>query len=170
MKKIVFAIAILIAFAACSKQEKFASADDMVDQALKEIKLITAEELHGLMNGEEIYTLVDVRQPEEHYPGYIPGSVNIPRGSLEFNVSDSTYWEGVGLYMPLPDEKIVVYDQKGKRGILAAQTLQKLGYTNVFALKEGWKKWELTYPDIFEKSLEKLGGGGHEAPKSGGGC
>lgn len=167
---VLFALAILFTLAACSKQEKFASADEMVEKALTEVKLITADELHELMNGEEIYTLIDVRQPEEHYYGYIPGSINIPRGSLEFNIADSTFWENVGLYMPLPEEKIVVYDQKGKRGILAAQTLQKLGYQNILTLKEGYKRWELTYPDIYEKSLEKLGGGNHEAPKSGGGC
>lgn len=170
MKKIVFAIAVVFALASCSKQEKFSSADAMVDQALKEIKLITAEELEALMNSEEVYTLIDVRQAEEHYLGYIPGSVNIPRGSLEFNIGDSTYWEKVGLYMPLPEEQVIVYDQKGKRGILAAQTLQKLGYTNIFALKDGYKKWELTFPDLYEKNLEMLGGGSHDAPKSGGGC
>ncbi|MDY0102101.1 MAG: rhodanese-like domain-containing protein [Lentimicrobium sp.] len=170
MKKLAFAFTVIFALAACSKQEKFSSADEMVNHALKEINLITAEELDALMNGEEIYTLIDVRQAEEHYYGYIPGSVNIPRGSIEFNVTDSTFWDGIGLYMPLPEEKIVVYDQKGKRGILAAQTLQQLGFTNVFALKEGWKKWELTYPDIYEKNLEKLNGGNHDAPKSGGGC
>jgi rhodanese-related sulfurtransferase len=170
MKKIAFAFAILFALTSCSKQEKYASADEMVNHALKEINLITAEELHALMNGEEIYTLIDVRQAEEHYYGYIPGSVNVPRGSIEFNVSDSTFWEGIGLYMPLPEEKIVVYDQKGKRGILAAKTLQQLGFTNVFALKDGWKKWELTFPDIYEKNLEKLKGGSHDAPAPGGGC
>ncbi|MEA5111733.1 hypothetical protein SDC9_17628 [bioreactor metagenome] len=170
MKQTVFALAIIFALAACSKQEKYASADEMVENALKEVKLITADELHELMNGEEVYTLIDVRQPEEHYPGFIPGSINIPRGSLEFNIADSVFWENVGLYMPLREEKIVVYDQKGKRGILAAQTLRKLGYLNVLALKEGWKRWELTYPDLYEKSLEKLGGGNHEAPKPGGGC
>lgn len=169
MKRLAMALAIVSILSACNKPEKYASADEMVAKAEKQVKMITAEELYKLMNSEEVYTLVDVRQPEENYPGYIPGSVNIPRGSLEFKVADSTFWEGVGLYMPLPAEKIIVYDQKGKRGILAALTLQQLGYTNVFALKEGWKKWELTYPDIFEKNLEKMNGG-HDTPKSGGGC
>jgi len=169
MKRIALALAIVTILAACTKQEKYASADEMVAKAEKQVKIITAEELYTLMNSGEVYTLVDVRQPDENYPGYIPGSVNIPRGSLEFNVADSTFWEGAGLYMPLPDERIVVYDQKGKRGILAALALQQLGYTKVYALKEGWKKWELTYPDIFEKNLEKMNGS-HEAPKSGGGC
>jgi len=170
MKKIVLAFTVLFTMAACSKQEKFASADEMVEKALQEVKLITSEELEALMNGEEIYTLIDVRQPEEHYPGFIPGSINIPRGSLEFNIADSAFWDNVGLYMPLPEEKIIVYDQKGKRGILAAKTLQMLGYSNIYALKDGYKKWELTFPDIYEKNLEKMNGGGHEAPKSGGGC
>ena len=107
MKKIVFAFAISILIAACNKPVKFSNADEMVNNAEKQVKLITAEELKGLMGGEEVYTLIDVRQPDEHYPGYIPGSVNIPRGSLEFKIADSTFWEGVGIYMPLPTEYII---------------------------------------------------------------
>jgi len=169
MKKIVFAFAIAILIAACNKTVKFTNVDEMVNNAEKQVKIISAEELKGLMGGEEVYTLIDVRQPDEHYPGYIPGSVNIPRGSLEFKITDSIFWESVGIYMPLPNEKIIVYDQKGKRGILAAQTLQQLGYTNVLTLKEGWKQWELTFPDVFEKNLEKMSGG-HDTPKPAGGC
>ncbi len=68
-----------------------------------------SDQLYELMNGEEIYTLIDVRQEIENYYGYIPGSVNIPRGSLEFNIGKGEYWDNIGLYMPEKEEIIVVY-------------------------------------------------------------
>ena len=171
MKNIVIAFMSLLLLASCSKHQEYQSVDEMVENALKTVQLITAEELHTLMNGdgEEVYTLIDVRQEIEHYYGFIPGSVNVARGSLEFNINDEAYWEHVGLYMPLKDEKIIVYCKKGQRGILAAETLTKLGYTKVYALEGGWKKWEITYPDLFDKDLSKLGGNS-SAPASSGGC
>ena len=131
----------------------------MVQEALKVVKLLSVKELKNLMESEEIYTLIDVRQKSEHYHGYIPGSVIIPRGSLEFMIENADFWEESGLYQPLKDEKIVVYCKKGNRCILAAESLTRLGYSEVYALQEGWKGWELTYPEDVEKNLEMLSGG-----------
>ncbi|MBN2805941.1 MAG: rhodanese-like domain-containing protein [Prolixibacteraceae bacterium] len=143
------------------------NADDLVAQAEKECVPISAEELASLMTGEEVYTLIDVRQELEHYYGYIPGSVILPRGSLEFNIGSESFWESEGLYMPLKDEIIVVYCKKGNRGTLAAHTLKHMGYSKVYYLKDGFKKWELTYPDQVEKNLNALGGA-HEEESTGG--
>ncbi len=172
MKKIsIIPLIFALMLVSCGKKQSYNSVDGMVNEALKTVKLITAEELDQLMNegGDEPYTLIDVRQEVEHYYGFIPGSVNIARGSLEFNIGEESYWDEIGLYMPEKDEKIIVYCKKGQRGILAAQTLGQLGYSNVYALEGGWKKWEITFPDIYEKALDKLGGGSASAA-SGGGC
>lgn len=171
MRNIIIAFFAALLLVSCGKKDAYNTVDDMVTNAMKTVKLITPEELNTLMNGggEEVYTLIDVRQEIEHYYGFIPGSVNIARGSLEFNIGDETWWEHVGLYMPQKEEKIILYCKKGQRGILAAETLSKLGYTNVYALEGGWKKWELTYPDVFEKDLSKLGGNS-SAPAPSGGC
>lgn len=161
---------ILIAFlllGSCNKNEQFVSPDDMVNKALKSVKLITAEELHELMETYEVYTLVDVRQELEFYHGYIPGTVNIPRGVLEFSIADEVFWNETGLYQPQPEERIVLYCLKGQRSALAAESLKKLGYNNVYVLEGGWKKWELSFPDIFEKDLEKLSGKNDKPVKSG---
>lgn len=169
MKKIIVLLLLAFTIAACNKQQEVQTVDNMVEQAMKNIQVMEPEDLFNLMNSEEIYTLVDVRQELEFYYGYIPGSVNIPRGSLEFKIGDTEFWDGVGLYMPEKNEKIVLYCKKGQRGILAAETLGKLGYTNVYALVGGWKSWELAYPDLFEKDLDKLGGHS-SAPAASGGC
>jgi rhodanese-related sulfurtransferase len=163
-------VAVAVVSGACSKKDSFESAEEMVAKASKVVKLMTPQQLHDLMEaGEETYILIDVRQEKEHYYGYIPGSVVLPRGSLEFSIADAEFWENEGMYMPEKTDKIILYCKKGQRGILAAETLGKLGYKNVYAIEGGWKNWELTYPDLIEKSLDKLGGHS-SAPASSGGC
>lgn len=160
MKKAVFLLILSIALGACTRHDHlhFNSTEEMVEDAMKRVKMMESEELHGLMENFEIYTLIDVRQELEHYYGFIPGTVNIPRGSLEFNIGNPEFWDATGLYEPEKDELIILYCLRGQRSILAAEALHRLGYTNVRVLKEGWKAWELAYPDIYEKDLKKLAG------------
>lgn len=143
--------------------------DKMVENALETVTVLKPAELSEIINGEDVYTLIDVRSPLEHYPGYIPGSVLLSRGSLEFQIAKESFWEDAGLYMPLKEEIIIVYCKKGSRGILAAQTLKNMGYKKIYALEGGFKAWELAYPDYTEKNLDALGGNS-TSHDMGGGC
>ena len=146
----------LILCNSCSKTDTYSNVDEMIAEASKYVSEITVEELKSYFDDGELFTLVDVREPGEHNFGFIPGSVNIPSGLLPFNIGKDEFWESEFLYRPEKDELIVVYCKKGKRGVLAAKTLQQLGYTNIKNLQGGWKKWELTYPLEYEKKLEDL--------------
>jgi len=141
----------------------------MVQQAKEQVALVSPQKAMEILEGEEVFTLVDVRQKDEYYYGFIPGSVNIPRGSIEFNISGDDFWENEGLYKPLPEEALILYCRKGKRSLLAAQTLMHMGYEKVFVIEGGWKNWELSYPNFCDKNLEMLSGGA-EKHDDGGGC
>jgi len=167
MKKLLISCITMMLLISCSKSDHYKTADAMVEKAMKSVSFITPDELHELMENYEVYTLIDVRQELEHYRGFIPGSVNIPRGSLEFSISDPVFWDGIGLYEPEKDERIILYCLKGQRSTLAAESIKKLGYKNVFVIEGGFKNWELSYPDIFEKDLEKLSGQDAKPKKSG---
>ena len=167
-KNIFSTLLLMLAIVACSKST-YHTPDDMVTEALEQgVKLVSPQDVNTIMEGEEIYNLIDVRQKSEHYYGYIPGSVVIPRGSLEFDIGSADFWEEEGLYMPEKKEIMILYCKKGQRSILAAKALMQLGYTNVTVIEGGWKNWELTYPDKAEKNLEKLSGG--DSHESSGGC
>ncbi len=140
----------------CADKQVIVTVDDMVQAASLKTKGITVEQLKNKIDDGEMILLVDVREPNEYNAGYIPGALNIPRGVLEFKINNEQFWEEAMLYMPLPDEEIIVYCRKGKRSILAASILQDLGFTNVTYVTDGWKKWELTYPLLQEKNLENL--------------
>lgn len=162
-------IAVLAAAICSCSSAGHSSADDLVENAIDNgVKLVAVDKVNEIIQGEEIYNLIDVRQKSEHYHGYIPGSVVIPRGSLEFNIGSEEFWEAEGLYMPEKSEIMIVYCKKGKRSILAAQSLMQLGYKNVIAIDGGWKKWELTYPDYTEKNLSMLSGGNDDHADAGG--
>jgi len=168
-----FGLTLLIALvvtASCTRKT-YTSVDDMVKAASETVEQLTPDSVLGIMmNAEEAYYLIDVRQETEYYYGYIPGSMNLPRGSLEFNIGNAEYWDEKGLYMPRKDELILLYCKKGQRSILAANSLKMLGYKNVKIIKGGYKAWELAYPDYTEKNLEMLKGGGETEHASSGGC
>lgn len=169
MKKILIYTTCLIALLSCQTQPRNLSVDDMIQSAAKIVKYTTPNELMKIMESEEIFNVVDVRQNNEYYHGFIPGSVNIPRGSIEFNIGAEAFWETEGLYMPQKHELLILYCKKGKRSTLTAQTLMQMGYKKVVVLEGGWKNWELSYPDFCDKNLEMLAGGPAKHD-DGGGC
>ena len=83
----------------------------------------------------ESMVLVDVREHDEFSSGVIPAQTvfTIPRGKLEFAVDDKL--------LDLSDKKIVCYCLKGARGLLGAQRLKELGFSNVANLKGGIENW-----------------------------
>jgi len=138
----------------CGKEEVYNDTDAMVAAAKEKTTPITPDDLKVKIDSAEYFTLIDVREPYEFNAGYIPGSVNIPRGTLEFSIGKESFWDEQFMYMPEKSELIIVYCKKGTRSILAAESLQKLGYENILYLDGGWKNWELTYPLIYEKNLD----------------
>ena len=127
----------------------------------------TAEQVKEKLDNGDMILLIDVREPNEFNAGYIPGSVNIPRGTLEFKIGNEAFWDAAFLYLPETTEEIIVYCKKGKRGTLAAETLKKLGYENVTYIDGGWKEWEMNYPLLYEKNLDAMG---HDDGAESGGC
>ena len=83
---------------------------------------------------------LDVRETHERKQGFIPGSVHVPRGYLEFMVDP----EGP-MYNPaiVGDKTLVVYCGTGGRSALAAKTLQDMGFPKVCSLVGGLDAWKV---------------------------
>lgn len=79
------------------------------------------------------FLLIDVRSPQEHAGGMIPGTdLNI-----EFTQIKSQHRE-LGAKL---DDHIVVYCQSGRRSNIAAETLADLGYTHVYNVQGSMNAW-----------------------------
>jgi len=92
---------------------------------------------------------LDIRCPTEYAAMHIPGSINVPRGILEI-ACDYGYEETVPELVEARGRKVVVICRSGNRSILAADTLQRMGYNDVVSLKtglRGWNDYELPLVD-----------------------
>lgn len=141
-------LALLVALAGCGGSgiegrgpAACADAKELVAKARAGVDQIDIDEFNALLDSDEYFTIIDVREADEFDEGSIPGASNIPRGLLESKIGDSRYWDGEGLFVPEKDEMIIVYGHKVDRGVLAAETLVKLGYSNVRHLYGGWVVW-----------------------------
>jgi rhodanese-related sulfurtransferase len=77
--------------------------------------------------------LIDVREDNEFAAGNAEGSVHIGRGVIERDIVDQ---------FPDKNSELILYCGGGYRSALAADNLQKMGYTNVFSMIGGWKAWK----------------------------
>ena len=168
IKSLLGAAVILLVLATSCRQSEFnQTLDQMITTAQKSVDGVTVEQVKEKLDNGDMILLIDVREPNEFNAGYIPGSVNIPRGVLEFNIDNEAFWDAAFLYLPEKDEEIIVYCKKGKRGMLAGETLKKLGYENVTYIEGGWKNWEMNYPLMYEKNLDAMS---HDNGGETGGC
>ena len=163
-----FILIALISLSACKKDETYENSDAWVSSVQEKISEITAEQLKTKVDSMEMFYLIDVREAMEHYHGFIPGSINIPGGSLPFKMENETFWENEFLYLPEKSDIIIVYCKKGKRSVLSAEALEKLGYKNVYFLDGGFKNWELMYPLEYETKLDMLNHSGENNEEAGG--
>ena len=82
---------------------------------------------------DEGYVMLDVREPDEYEQGAIPGSMHIPRGTLETSIEQR---------IPDRNQPLVVMCAGGARSALAVQTLHQLGYTNAVSMDGGFNGWK----------------------------
>ena len=83
---------------------------------------ITPEEAKKIMDSGEEHIILDTREQDEYDEGHIAGAILIPYTEIE-NKAEET--------MPDKDKLILVYCRSGRRSKIAAESLAKLGYTNV---------------------------------------
>jgi len=107
------------------------------DTLLREIRGKTSEidppVLETALRGAARPALIDVREPDEHAQGMIPGTIHIPRGFLELRIERN---------VPDRSTPVVIYCASGTRSVLAARSLGELGYTNVASLAGGFTGWK----------------------------
>ncbi len=152
---------LLVAFTACKKDtaekekivpQTFENTKSFIAWVKTQIQEISVDALRDSMEHTSV-RIIDVRPEVDHGVAYIPHSVSIARGSLEFNIDNKAFWTKNNMNVPAKDELIVVYCKKGNRSALAAETLMRLGYTRVYSLKGGFSLWKLHFHDFFETNL-----------------
>jgi rhodanese-related sulfurtransferase len=109
--------------------EKFLA---LVKDAKKRVKETNVGDVKRRMDAGENFVLVDVREESEWAGGHLPGAVHLGKGIIERDIEAK---------VPDSGKKIILYCGGGFRSALAAENLQKMGYSNVESMDGGWKGW-----------------------------
>ncbi|HIE54662.1 MAG TPA: rhodanese-like domain-containing protein [Chromatiaceae bacterium] len=122
---------------------------ELVKACLTTIKEHMPWDLEERMRENPDILLVDVREPYEYEAMHIEGSLLVPRGILE-SACEWDYEETIPELVKARDREVVVVCRSGQRSVLAAHSLQVLGFRNVASLAtglRGWKDYELPLVD-----------------------
>ena len=107
---------------------------NLVDDAKTRIKEVSVERVLERFNRGESMQLIDVREYQEYLLSHIGTSRHISKGVLERDVEQH--------YRDLDEERIL-YCGGGYRSALAADSLQSMGYSNVYSMAGGYREWKL---------------------------
>src|SRR5213079_796591 len=111
---------------------KHARLEKLVADAKRNIREISPQETAAaLQRGDTL--LIDVRDPDEWQERHIPGAKNFSRGTVELEIEEAA----ADLSTP-----IITHCGGGGRSALAAESLQRMGYTNVKSMAGGFKAWK----------------------------
>jgi rhodanese-related sulfurtransferase len=114
----------------------------IVNEARSRVRETTADEVKARLDrslaGKDKFVLVDVREDREFEADHIAGAIHLGKGIIERDI-EAKY--------PALDTPLVLYCGGGFRSALAADNLQKMGYTNVISMDGGIREWrEKSYP------------------------
>ena len=104
----------------------------LVQDAKRNVKETNVAEVKRRGDAGEKFLLVDVREDNEWAKGHLPGAVHLGKGIIERDIEQK---------VPDTGAKLILYCGGGFRSALAAENLQKMGYTNVESMDGGWKGW-----------------------------
>ena len=105
---------------------------ELVQKSLESVPEYDIYQVKSKIENKENFYLVDVREDSEWIEGNIPNSIHIGKGVIERDIAQ---------LIPDKGAEIVLYCQGGFRSALAGESIQKMGYTNVFSMSGGYSDW-----------------------------
>ena len=110
----------------------------IVDDARTRVRETNVDEVKERMDRGDKFLLVDVREESEYAKDHLPGAIHLGKGVIERDIEER---------VPELNKEMILYCGGGYRSALAADNLQKMGYTNVISMDGGIRGWrEKGYP------------------------
>jgi rhodanese-related sulfurtransferase len=110
----------------------------IVNDAKKRVRETTVDEIKRRQDRGDRFTLVDVREESEYAKDHLPGAIHLGKGIIERDIEAK---------VPDTSAEVVLYCGGGFRSALAADNLQKMGYSNVVSMDGGIREWrQKNYP------------------------
>lgn len=124
------------------------SAMDLVAEAKQKISEISVDEAEAAIAQADL--LIDVREPDEFQAGHLRGAVSMPRGLLEFKLSNDPAFQS-------RDLDIVLYCKTSGRAALSAESLSKMGYLKVKSITGGFDAWAQAGKEVITPNQPDFG-------------
>jgi rhodanese-related sulfurtransferase len=105
----------------------------IVDDARSRVRECTVDDVKKKLDRGDKFHLVDVREDSEWAAGHLPRAEHLGKGVIERDIETN---------IPDTSAEIVLYCGGGFRSALAADNLQKMGYTNVISMDGGVRGWK----------------------------
>ena len=105
---------------------------NLVNDAKKRVKETNVAAVKARLDKGERLNLIDVREDNEWAKGRLPGATHLSKGIIERDIEKT---------FPDRDAELILYCGGGFRSALAADNLQKMGYTNAISMDGGWRGW-----------------------------
>lgn len=104
----------------------------LVNDTRARIRETTVDEVKARLDRGERPTILDVREESEFGRDHLPGAIHLGKGILERDIEGR---------FPDPSVELILYCGGGYRSALAADNLQRMGYTNVLSMDGGIRDW-----------------------------
>src|SRR5438270_10904309 len=104
----------------------------IVEDAKKRVRETNVDEVKAKMDRGDKFLLVDVREESEFAKDHLPGAVHLGKGIIERDIEER---------VPELNAPLILDCGGGFRSALAADNLQKMGYTNVISMDGGIRDW-----------------------------
>jgi rhodanese-related sulfurtransferase len=104
----------------------------IVDEARARIREVSIDDVERLHARRASFILIDVREGEEWARGHLPGARHLCKGIIERDIETT---------VPDRNAHLVLYCGGGFRSALAAEALQRMGYTRAESMAGGWRAW-----------------------------
>ena len=105
----------------------------VVDDAKSRIREVSVAETQARLKQNAQAKLIDVREDNEWQAAHAAGAEHLGKGIIERDIETA---------VPDKNTELILYCGGGYRSALAADVLQKMGYTNVWSMAGGWKAWQ----------------------------
>jgi rhodanese-related sulfurtransferase len=104
----------------------------IVDEARKRVQETTVNAVKAKLDNGEKFLLIDVREDNEYAKDHLPGAIHLGKGIIERDIEER---------VPDLNAPMILYCGGGFRSALAADNLQKMGYTQVISMDGGIRGW-----------------------------
>ena len=102
----------------------------IVDEAKARVREVSVDDAMAALQRNA--RLLDVREDNEWQAAHARGAEHLGKGIIERDIETVA---------PNKDSELILYCGGGYRAALAADSLQRMGYTNVSSMAGGWRAW-----------------------------